>query len=123
MHKYYTPKTLVFQGVLSIFTIFVNYADFYVNIVMLTDATSLVQFFIILYDISRCRVMNLFSILNVVLARNPAKIIHEVNIIYLQLIFVQLNDEPLFSYLIFDAFLHLRLKLPQLSSHQAPPRQ
>ena len=36
MHRYYTPKAVEFQAVLAIFTIFVNYADFYVNIIMLT---------------------------------------------------------------------------------------
>lgn len=32
--EYYTPKTIIFQALLDIFTIFVNYADFYVNTVM-----------------------------------------------------------------------------------------
>ena len=40
LHEYYTPKTLKIQAVLAIFTIFVNYADFYVNIIMLTTAIS-----------------------------------------------------------------------------------
>jgi hypothetical protein len=40
MHRYYTPKPIEFQAVLAIFTIFVNYADFYVNIIMLTDVTT-----------------------------------------------------------------------------------
>jgi len=39
MHRYYTLKPLEFQAVLAIFTFFVDYADFYVNIIMLTDAT------------------------------------------------------------------------------------
>jgi len=34
MHEHYTPKTTKKQAVLAIFTIFVNYADFYVNIIM-----------------------------------------------------------------------------------------
>ena len=32
--QYYTPKTLVFQAKKPIIRIFVNYADFYVNIIM-----------------------------------------------------------------------------------------
>jgi len=39
LHEYYTPKSTELQDVLSIFTIFVDYDDFYVNIVMLTRAT------------------------------------------------------------------------------------
>ena len=34
MHRYYTPKTIEIQDILSILAIFVNYADFYVNIIM-----------------------------------------------------------------------------------------
>jgi len=34
MHKYYNPKPPEFQANLSIFTIFVNNADFYVNAIM-----------------------------------------------------------------------------------------
>ena len=45
MHGYYTPKPIEFQAVLAIFTIFVNYADFYVNIIMSTDATANPDFF------------------------------------------------------------------------------
>ena len=67
---------------------------FYVNIVMLTDVTVTPQFFTILYDISRCGAAKLFLILNVVFAGFPAKNFHEVNYIYWQLIFVQLNDVP-----------------------------
>lgn len=39
LHEYYTPKPTKFQGILVIFTIFVNYADFYVNAIMLTFET------------------------------------------------------------------------------------
>lgn len=39
MHEYYTSKTTKKQAYLAIFTIFVNYADFYVNIIMSTAAT------------------------------------------------------------------------------------
>ncbi len=34
MREYYTPKTTEFQANLSVFMIFVNYADFYVNAIM-----------------------------------------------------------------------------------------
>ena len=39
MLKYYTPDLLIFQVNLVKFTIFVNYADFYVNAIMLTFET------------------------------------------------------------------------------------
>ncbi len=34
MLHYYTPKAREIQAILSILTLFVNYADFYVNIIM-----------------------------------------------------------------------------------------
>ena len=123
MHKYYTPKTLVFQAVLSIFTIFVNYADFYVNIVMSTEVTAPPQLFIIFCDISRCGVKFSLFTLNVVFAGFPAKTLRQVNYIYRKVIFVQLNDAPSFLYRFFDPFLHLNLKLPQFRSRQSPPGQ
>ena len=46
-HEYYTPKTIEFQDILAIFTIFVDYANFYVNIIMSTGATIRKQYFII----------------------------------------------------------------------------
>ena len=46
MHEYYTPKTTKKQANLAIFTIFVNYADFYVNIIMSTAATVPYRIFI-----------------------------------------------------------------------------
>lgn len=39
LHEYYTPKCHQIQDILVIFTIFVNYAHFYVNTVMLTFLT------------------------------------------------------------------------------------
>lgn len=39
MHEYYTPNPIKLQGFLAIFTIFVDYADFYVNMIMLTVST------------------------------------------------------------------------------------
>ena len=39
MHEYYTPNPIKLQGFLAIFTIFVDYADFYVNMIMLTVLT------------------------------------------------------------------------------------
>ena len=35
-HKYYTPKPLVFQALFLKITIFVDYADSYVNVIMST---------------------------------------------------------------------------------------
>ena len=72
MHKYYTPKSPIFQAVLSIFTIFVNYADFYVNMVMLTAATTAESSFVIFDDFSRCGVAVAYAILNIVFAGFPA---------------------------------------------------
>ena len=43
LHEYYTPKTTKFQLNLVNITFFVNYADFYVNIIMLTKATVITQ--------------------------------------------------------------------------------
>jgi len=34
LHEHYTSKTIKKQAVLAIFTIFVNYDNFYVNIIM-----------------------------------------------------------------------------------------
>ena len=34
MHEYYTPNSTEFQAILGNFAFFVNYADFYVNIIM-----------------------------------------------------------------------------------------
>ena len=39
MHEYYTPNPNKMQGFLVIFTIFVDYAHFYVNMIMLTVKT------------------------------------------------------------------------------------
>ena len=39
MHEYYTPNSNKMQGFLVIFTIFVDYAHFYVNMIMLTVKT------------------------------------------------------------------------------------
>ena len=47
LYEYYTPKSFKKQANLSISTIFVNCADFYVNIVMLTGATNALPVFII----------------------------------------------------------------------------
>lgn len=52
LHEYYTPKDTKFQGVLYIFTIFVDYADFYVNMVMSTKVTLPTGIFIIFADYS-----------------------------------------------------------------------
>jgi hypothetical protein len=38
--KYYTPKTIQMQATMGKITLFVNYDDFYVNIVMSTRVTA-----------------------------------------------------------------------------------
>ena len=53
LHEYYTPKALKIQAVLSIFTFFVNYADFYVNIIMLTPSTKAQKKFAIFNYLAR----------------------------------------------------------------------
>ena len=40
IHEYYTPKTNKMQGFLVVFTFFVDYAHFYVNMIMSTKTTS-----------------------------------------------------------------------------------
>ena len=54
LHEYYTPKLAKFQENLSIFTIFVYYAYFYVNIIMLTYKTKTFILFAIFNYFSRC---------------------------------------------------------------------
>ena len=87
MHEYYTPKTLKIQAVLYIFTIFVNYADFYVNIVMLTAAIISLSEFTILYYLSRCSAYEVACTLNVVFASIPSYLSVRVNSVYLQCFF------------------------------------
>ena len=43
MHEYYTPNLNKMQGFLVIFTIFVDYAHFYVNMIMLTVKTEFAE--------------------------------------------------------------------------------
>ena len=104
LHEYYTPKPPEIQAVLVIFTIFVNYADFYVNIIMLTCAIAHLRSFIIFDDISRCCGVEIKQILNVVFASNLARYKYWVNYIYLTNEFVQLNDRPFFCHDYFCSF-------------------
>ena len=60
IHEYYTPNLNKMQGILVIFTIFVDYAHFYVNMIMSTVKTAkpkIIHFlFINTYvALSRCR--------------------------------------------------------------------
>lgn len=82
LHEYYTPKPLKFQGILAIFTIFVDYADFYVNIIMSTFATGKTLVFIIFNFSARFRPMFTIWTLNVVYESSPATSPAQVNIIY-----------------------------------------
>ena len=54
LHEYYTPKSMKFQAVLDKITIFVDYADFYVNTIMSTAETVLLYTFIIFDYFARC---------------------------------------------------------------------
>ena len=91
------------QGILSIFTIFVNYADFYVNIIMSTEETKYTMRFTIFDYLSTYRAGAKTAALHVDFARIPSKICRQVNLIYLPLIFVQLNDRQEF-YIRFPSF-------------------
>jgi len=90
LHEYYTPKSTEFQAILYIFTIFVDYADFYVNIVMSTQTTDATDEFTIFDDFSRCRVNILAVALNIVYARILSYCAQWVKIIYPLGAFVQL---------------------------------
>ena len=90
MHEYYTPKSTEFQAVLYIFTIFVDYADFYVNIVMSTQTTDVTDGFTIFDDFSRCRVNIFLATLNVVYARILSYFAGWVKEVYPPCAFVQL---------------------------------
>lgn len=68
MHEYYTPKPMKFQGFLAILTLFVNYADFYVNRVMSTCATTSKLPFIIFNYFAISRGLVLVASLNIVFA-------------------------------------------------------
>lgn len=82
MHEYYTPKSIQFQAILGKITIFVNYADFYVNIIMLTASTDSPPRFTISYYFAICCVSVSSSTLNIDFARIPAHIIVWVNFVY-----------------------------------------
>ena len=43
MHTYYTPNLGKLQAFLAIFTLFVNYDNFYVNTIMLTAVTGVLK--------------------------------------------------------------------------------
>ena len=60
MHEYYTPNLNKMQGFLVIFTIFVDYAHFYVNMIMSTDRTEkddFIQKIFINIDIGCCPIL------------------------------------------------------------------
>ena len=54
IQEYYTPKTNKMQGFLVIFTIFVDYAHFYVNMIMSTNITAEMQKYSNVVHIQRC---------------------------------------------------------------------
>jgi hypothetical protein len=94
LHEYYTPISVIFQAFLYIFTIFVDYADFYVNIIMLTLATQMGPIFAFFNYLAICRVTSRPKTLNIVFASFPARFAQRVNLSYPLQIFVQLNDTP-----------------------------
>ena len=94
LHEYYTPISVIFQAFLYIFTIFVNYADFYVNIIMLTLTTEKKEIFAFFNYSAICRVAIHLETLNVVFASFLASFLQRVNFSYPLQIFVQLNDTP-----------------------------
>ena len=83
LHEYYTPKSIIFQGFLFKITIFVNYADFYVNIIMLTNTTDLAGLFVIFNYFAIYRAPNYGAPLNVEFAAKLAKAQRWVKNIYL----------------------------------------
>lgn len=82
---------------LYIFTIFVDYADFYVNTIMSTSATGSMCSFIIFNYFSRYRTNSGIVTLNIVFASIPACSAHRVNFIYPVRSFVQLNQYGTFG--------------------------
>ena len=73
IHEYYTSNSTKLQGFLVIFTIFVDYAHFYVNMVMLTVQTSGSINYAFFACMRTSWVLNVFSALNIDLASHPAK--------------------------------------------------
>jgi len=72
MHEYYTPKTIIFQAKLLKITIFVDYASFYVNAIMLTFTTRYKIIFIFFDYFSIYRVQDFWRKLNLVFAAFPS---------------------------------------------------
>ena len=66
---YYTPKTNKMQGFLVIFTIFVDYAHFYVNMIMSTNGTAEMQKYSNIVHTQRYWVVERVRPLNIVFAR------------------------------------------------------
>lgn len=110
MRLYYTPKTIKFQVFLGKYTIFVNYAHFYVNIVMLTTQLYIKSCFAIFDYLTRYRALFIMVALNVVFAIFLALCKIGVILSYPYLKFVQLNEIPFSSCVFRDFFLLLSVR-------------
>jgi len=86
------------QGFLAIFTFFVDYAHFYVNMIMSTNITTGMQKYSNPVHIQRCWVTPIMRPLNIVFARGIAKTCKRVNITYLLVKFVQITDMPFYVF-------------------------
>ena len=96
MHQYYTPKAFCFQAFLNSFAIFVNYAEFYVNAVMLTAATNWTRYLIIRSTPATSSASIVDLTLNVDFEGNLASFDLRVNSIYAIVKFVQVNENGIF---------------------------
>ena len=65
MHEHYTPKSTEFQAFLDKIPIFVDYANIYVNAIMLTKNTATESAFIIFDDNAIYRVVPRLAVLNI----------------------------------------------------------
>ena len=97
MHEYYTPISNKMQGFLVIFTIFVDYDHFYVNMIMSTKTTILCENIQNLFKIRRYWACAKSCLLNIDFAICLAKLFARVKITYLYGNFVQLNDKTFSS--------------------------
>lgn len=73
MHEYYTPKPTKLQGISVFFTLFVNYANIYVNRVMSTFETKDQSAFTISDYFAISRASNRAYALNIVICKFSCK--------------------------------------------------
>ena len=97
-YKYYTSKTNKMQGFLVNFTIFVDYADFYVNMIMSTRATSKKYKHANLLLRGRCWGNYLHLTTKYWFCKISFKTSHVGKFYLPTWVFVQLNDKHVFSF-------------------------